>query len=106
MIELCANESDIEYDSCGNTAIAILRISGGVSIPLCSECVEELKSTVKMFSETIFCYRCKHFLKSRSGFRYGGSCRKRAERDGFSLTEECAGYQYCVSSMNTCKEGE
>ncbi len=37
--------SDKEYDGCGNTAIAVLE-HNYITIPLCSECLKDLLSTV------------------------------------------------------------
>lgn len=43
---------------------------------------------------------------SKSGWRYGGSCKKRAEKDGEIITEKDAGFNYCVDCMYTCENAK
>lgn len=94
---------DEEYDSCGNTTYAVLKVHG-ISIPMCSDCLDELSQSMKTFNDTVFCHKCRHFLMSEHGFRYGGSCINRADEAGTVLTKSLAGYLHCVDSMDTCKD--
>lgn len=104
MIELVGKVyEDEDYDSCGNTTHAILKINS-IKIPLCRECLDELLQSVEKFNNTIFCHQCNHFIMSNSGWRYGGSCKKQAEKDGKIVLEKDAGFNYCVDCMGTCKE--
>jgi hypothetical protein len=89
---------DEKYDTCGNTTKAILKIDR-ISIPLCEHCLEELNESLSVFNNTIFCYQCKHFIMSRSGWSYGGSCKK--DKD---IKPEDAGFTNCRDCMNTCKD--
>lgn len=91
------NWEDEKYDSCGNTTRAILKVDR-ISIPLCETCLEELNSSLTEFNNTTFCYQCKHFIMSKSGWNYGGSCRK--DRD---IELKDAGYIHCRDCMDTCK---
>lgn len=102
MIELIGrDEMSPECDGCGNTTIAQLNIHG-IYIPLCETCVKELTEEIKKFNDTVFCYKCKHFIRSESGFNYGGSCKWKASKDGKELTDKNAGYDYITDSMDTC----
>lgn len=104
MIEIVSTEyEDIEYDSCNRTAIAVLEING-IKIPLCENCVKELTQSIEEFNNTVFCHKCENFIMSDSGFRYGGSCKLRAQKDGKEISEKDAGYLYCVDCMHTCKD--
>lgn len=99
MLEIVAKDyTDEDYDSCGNTTIATLRMNG-IKIPLCSECIEELTESLDVFNNTIFCHKCEKFIMSESGWRYGGSCRKDKE-----VESKDAGYICCVDCMDTCKD--
>ena len=89
---------DEKYDTCGNTTRAILKIDR-ISIPLCEYCLEELNESLSVFNNTIFCYQCKHFIMSRSGWSYGGSCNKNND-----IEPKDAGYKNCRDCMNTCKD--
>lgn len=106
MIEIIPSSLDYnheEYDSCGNTTIAILKIDT-IKIPLCQNCVKELTEEMGKFNSTTFCHECKHFIMSDSGWHYGGSCKLKAEKGEKTVTEEDAGYIYCVECMDTCKD--
>ena len=104
MMELRAsNWEDKEYDSCGNTTVAALEINS-MTIPLCMYCVEELIQHVDVFKNTIFCYQCNNFIHSENGWKYGGSCKLKALKDGKEITSKDAGYSYCVDCMDTCKD--
>ena len=81
---------DAEHDNCGRTAIAVLT-AGCVTIPLCSECVEELTDFVKKFNETVFCHKCAHFEPSRWGWEYDGKCTRTG---------------YGAEPLGTCEESE
>lgn len=102
MIEIEAKNTSlcdaVGTDSCGNTTVAILNING-IKIPLCEICIKELSESLKKFNDTIFCYMCKNFIMSRSGWSYGGSCMK----DG-KVEIEDAGYVSFVSCMDTCND--
>ena len=92
------NWEDEQYDSCGNTTRAVLKIDR-ITIPLCSTCLEELNESLQEFNNTTFCYQCEHFIMSHSGWNYGGSCNK--DKD---IKSEEAGYIHCKDCMNTCKD--
>ena len=94
---------DKEYDSCGNTTVAVLEINS-MTIPLCMDCVTELLKCVDVFNNTTFCYQCGHFVDSKSGWKYGGSCKLKALKDGEEITPKNAGFDYCVDCMNTCED--
>ena len=70
-----ATYEDKEYDSCGNTTIAILEVNQ-TTIPLCRECLSKLINSIDVFNNTVFCYQCRHFSMSNSGWHYGGRCIK------------------------------
>ena len=89
---------DDEYDSCGNTTVAILKVDR-IAIPLCMNCLNELNESLSEFNNTTFCYQCEKFIMSRSGWRYGGSCRK--DKD---IELKDAGYINCRDCMDTCKD--
>lgn len=91
MVEIrAATYEDKDYDSCGNTTHAVIEINQ-MTIPLCAECLEELTQSLDVFNNTVFCYQCKLFKMSSSGWHYGGVC----EKDGFD--RDC---------METCKNPE
>jgi hypothetical protein len=92
------------YDACGNTTHAVLQV-GTIRIPLCEECINELTESLNKFNNTIFCYKCDNFVMSQYGFNYGGSCKHKAALNGGHVTKENAGYDYCVSCMDTCPSG-
>ena len=48
-----ATYEDKEYDSCGNTTIAVLEIDQ-ITIPLCRSCLSELNESIDVFNSTIF----------------------------------------------------
>lgn len=99
MIEINpAQFEDEKYDLCGSTTVAVLKVDR-IKIPLCMECLDELNKSLSTFNNTIFCYKCNHFVKSNSGWRYGGSCKKDREID-----IKDAGYINCVDCMHTCKD--
>ena len=100
MIEINAVDDyyNEEYDACGNTTIAVLKVNH-INIPLCNECVNDLNESLSEFNNTIFCHKCAHFIMSESGWRYGGSCRKDKE-----IESKDAGYINCVDCMYTCKD--
>lgn len=81
---------DADYDGCGNTTIASLRING-IRIPLCERCVKELTEELTSFNNTIFCHKCNSFTMSSSGWNYGGRC-------------SC--HNKDVDCMGTCKEAD
>ena len=89
---------DEQYDSCGNTTVAVLKIDR-ITIPLCISCLEELNESLSEFNNTTFCYQCKNFIMSSSGWNYGGSCNK--DRD---VRLKDAGFINCKDCMSTCKD--
>lgn len=99
MIEIVPTNYECEeYDSCGNTTIAVLKVDR-ITIPLCMRCLDELNESLSDFNNTTFCYQCEKFIMSKSGWRYGGSCRR--DRD---IEHKDAGYINCVDCMDTCKD--
>lgn len=96
---------DKEYDNCGNTAIAVLEIDN-ITIPLCKECLNELNEELDEYNKTIFCHKCAEFVFNKWGWRYGGSCKKKAEQQGITITENNAGYDCFVDCLDTCKEAK
>ena len=54
---------DEEYDDCGSTAVAILKV-GHIKIPLCMDCVNELQESIDDFCRPQYCYQCKYFKNS------------------------------------------
>ena len=82
--------------------VAILDING-IRIPLSMERLQNLTTQVKEFNEKVFCYMCDHFIMSRSGWNYGGSCKLQGKQYGKIINEVNAGFECCVDCMNTCK---
>lgn len=98
------NYCDANYDSNGNTVVAVLEING-TSILLSNYSVKELTESLEEFNNTIFCHKCNNFVMSQYGWNYGGSCQHKANKDGVLITKENAGYRYCVDCMDTCPSG-
>ena len=96
------NYEDNEYDRCGNTTKAVLELDG-INILLCDSCLNELKESMDKFDNTLFCHKCNNFIMSNSGWRYGGSCKKWAATNGKEISEENAGFDYCVDCMQRCR---
>ena len=105
MIFRAANYEDNQHDSCGNTTMSVIEI-GGISICLCEECTQSLIEQIEEFKNTIFCYKCDHYLPNKYGRNYSGSCKKWAEKDGVEIKESSIGYSYCRDYMYTCKDAE
>ena len=84
-----------------NCTAAVLEING-IGIPLCLTRLQSLIDAINKFAATIFCYKCDHFIMSRSGWNYGGSCKYQAQQHNDTVTELTAGYKYCVDCMHTC----
>ena len=57
---------DEEYDTCGNTTHAVLKVNG-IKIPLCGNCLQELNQSLKQLNNTTFCYKCANFIMSKWG---------------------------------------
>lgn len=100
--------NDPSRDNCtdpfsNSTTTAIIEI-GNIKVPLCKSCMESLIAQVDKFNKTVFCYKCKYFIPSHAGWEYGGSCKLKALKDGISITEKAAGFNYCVDCMDTCNE--
>ena len=90
---------DKEYDGCGSTAIAVFEIDN-ITIPLCAECVNDLTEQLNEYSNTIFCHKCAEFVFSSDGWRYGGSCKKKAAQQGIALTKDIVGYNCFVDCLS------
>jgi len=90
--------------SCGGDSVLTLSIQDGINISLCLECVTKLTTRLETFNNTIFCYKCSNFIMSRSGWNYGGSCKRYARIDNYELTESDIGYKYYTECMDTCNE--
>lgn len=95
---------DKEYDSCGNTTIAVLEIDS-ITIPLCRECLTSLKRDIKEYNQKHYCGRCINFRGSSSGsVHYGGSCVADKEIDpknyGYENSvdyfKECNNSKFCI----------
>ena len=102
MIEISAPSYDDEsYDSCGNSVHAILHVDK-IKIPLCENCLSELRDSLKEYDSIVFCHQCKHFGMSTSGWSYGGSCKK----DNPNLDSSEYGYVNCKDCTDTCQFAE
>lgn len=101
---------DDEYDSCGNTAIAVLELNdGAIKIVLCEECVNELIETIRNFTVNIYCKDCRHWYCSKSGARYGGTCEVKLAESGMAISdisESSYGYVSRTEFMDTCGHSE
>lgn len=66
---------DEESDICGNYIEAILKVNN-ITIPLCKDCLEDLKSSIKEFDELELCCRCENLVSrgAISLYHYGGTC--------------------------------
>ena len=99
MIEIVPTNYECEeYDSCGNTTIAVLKVNR-ITIPLCTRCLDELNESLSEFNNITFCYQCEKFIMDESGWRYGGSCRRYKD-----IELKDAGYIKHVDCMGTCKD--
>jgi hypothetical protein len=96
---------DKEYCTCGSTAAAVLEIDS-ITIPLCLNCVDDLADQLNEYNNTIFCYKCSEFVFNEYGWRYGGSCKKKAGQHGVVITSKNAGYNCCVDCLDTCKDAK
>ena len=83
-----------EYDICGSSPVYAVLKANGISIPLCSSCLEELRQELAEYDSRIHCYQCDHFVVSSSGLSYGGSCKLAAKEEGVEITEDNAGYVF------------
>lgn len=73
---------DKEHDICGKTTIAVLEVGGGIDVPLCQNCVEELTEQLSQFNNTIFCHKCNNFKMDEYGWNYGGRCSRHGKDVG------------------------
>lgn len=71
-------------------------------IYLCEECLNDLLSSINEFNNKCFCYKCKHFGMSESGFKYGGSCLLKDP----NILKSSYGYINCKDCLDTCKNAE
>ena len=96
---------DKEYCACGSTAVAVLEIDN-ITIPLCLNCLDDLNEQLNEYNNTTFCYKCSEFVMNRWGWRYGGSCKNEATKQGKIITNNNAGYECCVDCLGTCKDAK
>ena len=95
-----------EYDVCGNGPVmAVLKVEN-IVIPLCSECLENLRENLAEYDANVHCYQCKQFVRSPSGLHYGGSCKLLAKEKGIQITRNNAGYECCKGYSDYCDKGE
>jgi len=94
---------DKDYCTCGCTAVAVLEIDN-ITIPLCLGCIDDLSDQLNEYNNTGFCYKCPEFVMNRWGWRYGGSCKKKAALHGKTITDENAGYECFADCLDTCKD--
>lgn len=87
-----------EFDNCGNDTVALMNINNTI-VPFCKDCLSSITDSLEEFNNTIFCHKCEKFIMSRSGWRYGGSCRK--EKD---IDINDAGYVNFRECMDTCSD--
>ena len=90
-----------DLDSCGNTVIAEIHYNG-MRIPLCEDCLNSLRESLKSYDETIFCYKCADFIMSNDGWNYGGTCLRSIE-DRESFDPKNAGYVEYTYCMGSCE---
>ena len=92
---------DKDYDNCGNVTVAVLEIDN-ITIPLCKECLKDLKDDIDDYNDAQFCGRCMHFKASPYGpVHYGGSCTSDQEVD-----EKDYGNVNYVDYFRICKDGK
>lgn len=91
-----------KLDACGNTTIAEVYYNSA-RIPLCSNCLDSLRESLKAYDDTIFCYKCANFIMSKSGWNYGGSCLK-SLNDKTDFNPNHAGYLNYKECMDTCDD--
>ena len=75
-----------EQDNCGSMTYAVLKIDS-ISIPLCSDCLEYLEQSLNEYKSKVHCYQCRHFVCSKWGLKYGGSCKLSAKEAGQEITD-------------------
>lgn len=93
---------DNNYDSCGNITIAVVHYNS-MTIPLCQECLDNLRESLKKYDNTIFCYKCNNFIMSESGWNYGGSCLKDLSKEDIEkFKKSYAGYYLYKKCLDTC----
>lgn len=98
------SENDKQYDDCGTTTKAILEINS-ISIPLCEDCIQDLRDQLAKYDTTVFCKDCKFW--HRSEYRYlCGTCEYQYVQihGKFDLTKDF-GDSCCEGYMHTCKHG-
>ena len=101
------SQKDNNYDVCGNQAIAVIEWNN-TTIPLCEYCVADLTTSLEKFNNTIFCYKCKHFVSSEE-CNHSSTClkRERVYEFDYDYIEEIGRDKiYCVNCMDTCKFAE
>ena len=58
-----------ETDGCYNMTYVVLKING-IVIPLCEDCLSDLKSSIKEFDELQLCCRCENLVSRGAGSLY------------------------------------
>ena len=96
------NWEDQSHDNCGNTTNAVLMIDS-ITIPLCSECIEDLFNAIDEYRNTVYCSGCKHWIPNPYGYNYSGSCRKEAGED---IPKDMIGYKCSKDFFETCPNAE
>lgn len=91
-----------ELDSCGKTTVAEVHYNS-MRIPLCSDCLDSLRESLKLYDNTIFCHKCANFVMSRCGWHYGGSCLKSLDNKT-EFNPRDAGFINCKDCMDTCDD--
>lgn len=101
MIQLLPKQyMDEDYDNCNLHTTAILKVDK-IKIPLCDGCVTNLIKDLILFNKKIFCCNCEYFIMSKSGWNYGGICRKERK-----IEPRDTGYIRHVNCMDSCECGE
>lgn len=82
---------DEERDGCGSRTEVVLSVNH-VKIPLCADCLQNLRDELEEFDNTQFCYKCKYFKEDRYD---RSSCMKPAD-----MTDSQIGSRYCVDKYD------
>lgn len=88
---------DFKYDECGKRTEAVLQC-GYIKLPLCRECLEELKTELDKHLTPHFCRECTHYGKHRYWYDYGGTCKLKHPE----ITENQYGDYFCCDPFNSC----
>ena len=98
MLDFRAPEwNDAECDNCGLIAVAVIQY-GGITIPLCEDCLNDLREGIKKYDNEHFCHKCEYFGGSKDGPKtYGGSCLAKS-----NIPPEAYGYTNHVDYFDIC----